>query len=58
LSVMADRTKDRNTLKIVSECDMRRPIQLPPNLVPRIPAASAPTSGAMGTARSVERERV
>src|SRR6478735_10606918 len=58
LSVKAEITKAMNTPRMQSVWDRRRPIQLPPNLVPRMPAARAPASGASGTASRVEALRV
>ena len=58
LSVMADKMKDTNTPKMVKVCDKRRPIQLPPNWVPKIPASKAPTKGARGMANKVLALRV
>src|SRR3954471_13898830 len=57
-SVIAEMTKAMNTPRMHSVCDRRRPIRLPPKLVPRTPASTAPTSGASGTARRVEALRV
>ena len=58
LSVIADRIKATNTPRMVKVWLSRRPIQLPPKDVPRIPASRAPASGAMGTASRVEAESV
>src|SRR5574343_913053 len=58
LRVMADSTKAMNTPRMGSECDSRRPIQLPPNFVPRMPASVAPARGASGTASRVDAVRV
>ena len=54
LSVIAEITKAMNTPRIQSVCDRRRPIQLPPNVVPKTPASTAPTRGASGTASRVD----
>ena len=58
LKVRADSTKATNTPRMVSEWLRRRPIQLPPNAVPKIPARIDPASGASGTASSVDAESV
>jgi hypothetical protein len=43
---------------MVNEWLSFRPIQLPPRAVPKTPAKTAPTSGAMGTAKRVVAESV
>src|SRR5689334_9475169 len=58
LSVIAEITKAMNTPRIVRVCDSRRPIRLPPSVVPKMPAAAAPASGASGTASRVAALRV
>src|SRR3954469_5661940 len=58
LSVIADSTKATNTPRMVKVCDRRRPMTLPPKVVPRTPASSAPASGASGTASRVDVFRV
>ena len=58
LSVMAERMKAINTPRMVSVCEARRPMTLPPKVVPRTPARAAPISGARGTASRVLAERV
>ena len=58
LSVMADSTKATNTPRMHRVCDRRRPIKLPPKVVPKTPASAAPTRGARGTASSVVALRV
>ena len=58
LSVMADKMKATSTPRMVKLCERRRPIQLPPNWVPQIPASKEPTSGARGMASSVLALRV
>ncbi|MNT90588.1 hypothetical protein D3C72_2315200 [compost metagenome] len=55
---MADRMNATSTPRMVRVWLSRRPSQLPPKVVPKMPASSAPASGAKGTARSVEAERV
>src|SRR6185369_2809763 len=54
MSVMAETTNATNTPRMHSVCDRRRPIQLPPNVVPKIPASTAPARGASGTISRVE----
>ena len=55
---MAEMMKATSTPKIVSVWLRRRPIQLPPSEVPKMPASKEPTSGAMGTASKVDALRV
>ncbi len=55
--IMADTMNATNTPRMVTVCDSLRPIQLPPRAVPKIPAKSAPASGASGTASKVDAER-
>ncbi|MCY1376766.1 hypothetical protein D9M69_642830 [compost metagenome] len=55
---MAERMKAISTPRMVRVCEVRRPMTLPPKVVPRMPASAAPTRGASGTARSVLAERV
>src|SRR6187402_562013 len=57
-SVWAERMKAASTPRMVSVCASRRPIQLPPKVVPNRPASRAPASGASGTASSVDALRV
>src|SRR5512133_567765 len=52
-SVMAEITNDTNTPSTHKVCDRRRPIRLPPKVVPKIPVRTAPASGASGTMSSV-----
>jgi hypothetical protein len=56
--VSADKTNDKNTPNIVTEWAMRRPMTLPPNLVPNTPATKAPINGAVAVKTNVEAERV
>src|SRR5215208_5409767 len=58
LSVIAEITKATNTPRMHSVCDRRRPIQLPPKVVPKTPASRAPARGASGTMSRVEALRV
>src|SRR5688572_29240325 len=58
LSVMAEMMKAISTPRMVIECDARRPIRLPPNLVPKRPVMTEPARGASGTASNVDAERV
>src|SRR5688572_21476424 len=50
--------KAMSTPRIVNVCDRRRPMTLPPKVVPKMPASTAPASGASGTASSVAAFRV
>src|SRR6476646_5535888 len=58
LSVIAEITKAMNTPRMVKVCDRRRPMRLPPKVVPRMPASKAPASGASGTASRADAESV
>jgi hypothetical protein len=55
---MADKTKAVKTPRMVSEWLRRRPTTFPPRVVPKMPANTAPSKGAMGTASKVDAESV
>src|SRR5574343_607955 len=55
---MAEMMKATSTPRMVRVCESLRPIQLPPNWVPKTAASAEPTRGASGTASSVLALRV